>query len=437
MPSADALGLGVPLRRNPRFVRFASAKLLNLLGQNALIYGLFILVISQHKSALATGAFVLTANIPSIVLGLPSGVVADRFPQKITLIITLGLRISIVWWLFAGQPGAAATILLTLATWSIYQFYSPAESAALPAVADGDRMPAANAWLNGISLAGQIGGAGVVAPLTVKAFGGHGLFLIVLALLLTSTWLFATIPDLTVAPARRKARVNILRALPQGWHAIDADAVLRRIILLTIVMDTAIFVVIVATPTFIREVLKTDPANAVYIAAPSAIGIFAGLVMAPVLLKLLHARFVVTLGFAMVAGVILTLPFVHGISLAADQATPLRQAQSWLNVPADIAAVALLLPIAGLGMTFVHVASNTAVYQHTQEGMVAQVFATEAAMSSIISIVPAIGAGLLIDLLGAPAVLVITGSVSAIAALALLTGPLQHAPQPAQALETA
>ncbi|MDP9236537.1 MAG: MFS transporter [Chloroflexota bacterium] len=418
-------------------MRFASAKLLNLVGQNALIYGLFILIISQHKSALATGAFVLTANIPSIVLGLPSGVVADRFPQKATLIATLGLRIAIVWWLFAGQPGAAATILLTLATWSIYQFYSPAESAALPAVADGDRMAAANAWLNGISLAGQIGGAGVVAPLMVKAFGGDGLFLIVLALLLLSTWLFATIPDLTVARDRRKERVNMLRALPQGWRAIGADAVLRRIILLTIVMDTAIFVVIVATPTFIREVLKTDPANAVYIAAPSAVGILVGLVLAPILLKLLGARLVVTLGFAMVAGVILTLPFVHGMSLALDQATPLRQVQSWLNVPADIAAVALLLPIAGMGMTFVHVASNTAVYQHTGEGMVAQVFATEAAISSIVSIVPAIGAGLLIDLLGAPAVLVMAGSLSAIAGLALLSGPLQHAGQPATALETA
>ncbi len=426
-----------PLRRDPRFVRFASAKLLNLLGQNALIYGLFILVVSQHKSALATGAFVLTANIPSIVLGLPSGVVADRFPHKATLLITLGARIAIVWWFFSLHPGAAATILLTLATWSIYQFYSPAESAALPGVVDTERLGSANAWLNGISLVGQVGGAGIVAPLTVKAFGSDGLFLIVLALLIVSTWLFATVPHLSAPRATRGLRQNIFQALPAGWRAINGDRELWRIVMLTIVLDTAIFVVIVATPTFIRDVLRTDPANAVYIAAPGAAGIVAGLVVAPILLRASPPRVVVTLGFICAIGVIMTMPFVETLSSQLEPYAPVKQATQWLRVPADIAVLALLLPFAGLGMTLVHVASNTAVYQHAPDGCVAQVFATESAISSIASIVPAVGAGIVIDLVGAPAVLFVVGGISAALAFALILGPLQHAQHPEHSMHQA
>ena len=62
-----------PLLANPRFVRFALAKFLQLAAQNSLIYGLFILVISKQESSLATSAFVLTSVLPSIVLSLPGG----------------------------------------------------------------------------------------------------------------------------------------------------------------------------------------------------------------------------------------------------------------------------------------------------------------------------------------------------------------------------
>jgi hypothetical protein len=73
----EALGL---LRR-PRFRRYALAKFSQLAGQNALIYGLFILVASGQETALATSAVVLAAAIPSILLSVPAGVVADFAPK--------------------------------------------------------------------------------------------------------------------------------------------------------------------------------------------------------------------------------------------------------------------------------------------------------------------------------------------------------------------
>ena len=47
-------------------MRYAYAKLLSLLGQNALVYGWFIAVISKQHSSLATSAFVLASVVPSL-----------------------------------------------------------------------------------------------------------------------------------------------------------------------------------------------------------------------------------------------------------------------------------------------------------------------------------------------------------------------------------
>lgn len=89
------------------------------------------------------------------------------------------------------------------------------------------------------------------------------------------------------------------------------------------------------------------------------------------------------------------------------------------------------------GMTLVHVASRRAVYEETPPGFVAQVFATEAATGSAASVVPALGAGLLIDVAGVPAVPVATGCVSVIFALSLAIGSLQHGLVPARSFDGA
>lgn len=417
--------VGTPLRRNDRFLRLAAAKFSQLLAQNALIYGIFILVISEHESALATSAFVLAATVPSIFLSLPGGVASDLLPKKVSLLWTTAARATIAVLFLLYDVDLTYVIILTLATWSVFQFFSPAESATLPAVVSSEHIAGATAALDAVSLVAQLAGAGFVAPLAVKGLGSDGLFAIVLALLLASGWLFASIPNLTARTEGRPARVSWLGSLPRGLRILRGDSVLLRVTAFRVVLDTALVIVIVAAPSFIDDILRTAPENAVYIFAPGAVGLAVGLVSAPVLLKFSPPRPLVMLGYALVVGVILTLPFVREVARELDQRTfvPLQQTEELLRVRREIATTVLLLPFAGLGISLVRVAARTAVYQHAPENTVAQVFATQSGIGSLVSLAPTLAAGLLVDWADAQAVFLTVGIAMAILAAGMAVAP--------------
>ncbi len=415
-----------PLSSNQRFVRFALAKLLQLLAQNALVYGLFILLVGEHESAILTSAFVLTAILPSVLLSLPGGVVADALPRKFTITWTMGARVGIAWWLVQQDVTPATILLLALASWTVYQFFSPAEHAAVAALVSDVQMGSANAVLNGVSLVAQIVGAGAMAPLALKAHGADGLFMLVIAFFVAALALYVAVPDLTPRSPTPQQHVAWWRALPSGLRAIRADPTLVRIVTLLVVLDSALLVVFVAAPDFIDSVLRTAPRNAVYIAMPGALGIAGGLALAPALLKFIPPRVVAALGFALFVGVVLTAPFVREVTRELDKRTflPLQWVEDWLRVRREIAGAALLIPFGGLGVSLVRVAARTAMYQRAPAGMVAQVFATQSALGSLAGLVPTLGAGLFVDAVDVRAALVVAGAGAALLGFWGIVGPV-------------
>jgi MFS family permease len=418
-PSNDA-----GLLTNSRFVRYSYAKLLSLLGQNALVYGLFIAVISDQDSSLATSAFVLASVIPSIVLSLPGGLVADLLPKKLVLLASTTARLLIVYLFIRFDPNVEQVIGLTFLFWTAYQFFSPAENAIVLAIVPRERFAQASSLLQALSLVAQLLGAGVLAPLIVKLLDLEGLYIIAFACIFVSALVFASIPHLTPARGGQVERVVWSRALPAGYRTIAADARLTSITLMRVLLDTGMLMFIVAAPVFIEDTLDTSAGNAVYIALPGAIGLALGLLLAPLLLSFVSARGVALAGFVAFTGVLLALPFVDAFAPEVTAVFgPLDDFAGWLGISDAIVATAALLPIAGAGSSFVHVAARTEVYRRVPGNLVAQVFATQSALGSIAALAPTFLAGVLLDQLPVRVVLVlIGGSLTACALLAWLKG---------------
>src|SRR5690606_3866960 len=114
-------------------------------------------------------------------------------------------------------------LLLTLLAWTAYQFFSPAESAALAAIAQPHQIASATSLLHALSLVAQLLGAGAVAPLAVDLLGLNSLFIIVMVLMVISGTLYAVIPGLTARNDTRQRRTNWIASLPQGFRTIAAD----------------------------------------------------------------------------------------------------------------------------------------------------------------------------------------------------------------------
>jgi MFS family permease len=428
-PARAHIDRDASLLRDPRFLRFSAANLLRLIGLNALIYGLFILIVGDENAGIATAAFVLTSTVPSILFGFLGGVMADAFPRKATMLVSLVVQAAVVAYLLRYDPSIPMIVGLTFVIWTADQFYSPAESAALGAVAYPERAARASALTNAVSLFAQVVGAGLVAPLTLKVWDARGLFGVSLALFLLAAYFFARTPRLTAPDAGNGQRIPRWRSLTEGWRTIREHDELSRAISFFVLLDCAFVVAIVAAPSFITDVLGTSAENAVYIFAPGAIGIVLGLVFTPLLLRALPAKLLVTIGFALFVGVMLTLPFVVEVAAQLDQRfVVLREAQRFLHVPREIAATALLLPFAGFGVTMVRVAAKTAILRHAPHEKMAQVFATETTLDSIATLIPTVAAGAALSIIDVRAVLIVTGSLTAVAAVLTLAGPLRLAP---------
>lgn len=73
----------------------------------------------------------------------------------------------------------------------------------------------------------------------------------------------------------------------------------------------------------------------------------------------------------------------------------------------DIAATALILPIAGLGVALVEVGSRTALLRTAPAQAVGQVLSTKVTLSAMASIVPTLTVGILLDLISVQACLVV------------------------------
>lgn len=418
------------LLRDQRFVRYIWAKFLSSAGQNALIYGLFIAVITQEKSSLATSAFVLVSIVPSIALSVPGGLLADLTPNKLSLLGTMLLRMLLVFLFFDLEIGIVRVLGLTFLVWTVYKFFSPAESAAVLALVPRERLPHASSLVQAVSLASDLAGAGIVAPLALRFLDTDGLYVIVFVMFAASFVLFALIPNLSAEEEREARRLSPLRALPVGWRTIKGDRNLSTVTFIRILQDTGMLSFIVIAPVFIEDVLHTGTTNAIYIALPGAIGIAVGLLVAPLLLTLMPARWLALTGFVMFVAVMLVLPFIDVIAPEVTQRLgPFRDLQDLVDLSDAITATVFLLPAAGLGISFVQVASRTEVYRRSPPSLIAQVFSTQSMIASIAGLVPTFIVGLMLDLL--PVEVVLETVALTLVALALLASFSQTpAPRP-------
>jgi MFS family permease len=415
-----------------RFLRYDWAKFLSLLAQNALIYGLFIDVINAQESSLATSVFVLASVIPSILLSVPGGLFSDFLPNKFALLSTMVVRLAIVFLFFDAGGDIATVLLLTFLVWAVYQFYSPAENAAVIAIVPRERFAAASSLLQAISLAAQLVGAGIVAPLAIEFLNADGLYVIVFVLLLVSTVLMALVPNLSAEQEREAKRLSIWRAFPVGYRTIARDQRLMSITIMRILLDTGMMAFIVCAPVFIEDTLDTGAANAIYIAIPGALGIALGLLLAPLILSLAPARLVVLIGSAIFSALLLVLPFIDSIAPDLTRSLgPFRSLQDALNLSNAIVATMILLPLGGFAVSLVEVGARTEVYRRSPVSRISQVFATQAAMGSVAALLPTFFVGVMLDLLPVRVVLVAIGVVlPACAVLAWSRGLGSRRPAP-------
>jgi MFS family permease len=158
---------------------------LSMLADQAFLVALTWLVLRVAGAGVELGAVLAVASIPGIVLMPVGGVIGDRFPPSLVLVVSSVVRALLLAVL------AMLAVLDATDLWHVYALagglsamdalYYPASMAAIPATVERDRLETANASIQG---AEQV--SGIVGPTTAAfavAFVGLGSGLAMISLM--------------------------------------------------------------------------------------------------------------------------------------------------------------------------------------------------------------------------------------------------------------
>ncbi len=242
---------------HPDFRLVASAGLVSMTGDWLLHIGLAFLVYDMTGSTLASGATLIAAVVPSILLGSVAGVLVDRWDRRRTMIGCDVLQIAcLAPLLLVDAQHVWIIYLVALAQGCVEPFFEPAEQALIPSLVPESRLLSANA-LNGQNrniarLVGSCAGGAVAARggLTALAVIDAATFAASAALVLRVR---ATTPQTEGGPttrsteprdpqlafsaaasARRTARALAVE-WSEGLSAIRGRAGLRTVLVFTLI----------------------------------------------------------------------------------------------------------------------------------------------------------------------------------------------------------
>jgi len=424
------------LLSDPSFLRLLQSRAMGQVAQNALLYGLLILIVEETGSSINTVLLVTAATLPSILFGIPAGAVAEWLPRRALIVAGYLLRAAAVGAMLYFREDIWIIYALLFGFSTVGQLTGPAESAAIPQMVRPEQVAAANSFFVLSVMAGQVGGAIIIAPFLLKMFGDRAVLAVAAAIFVLAAMLATGIRGLRRQPVRPgEARMGVVRALAEGWRVINSsDRAFMAMVYLTITAALARSIAVLA-PHYTRDILKIATEDTVFVVAPAAIGALLSLGVTPLVARLFGASKAAATGFVMLALGLIGLGLVvyvrdfvvsHidlGISFVEDR----------VGVSSVITMAMILAIPVGFAVTMVQVASKAVLNGEAPAGTQARVFATQSALSDALALVPLFVIGAVAEFAGVREVLLVAASAGlAVAAyLSLLRRLATAEPVPA------
>ena len=391
--------------------------ILGQMGQYAINYALLILVIGNSGSSIRAGFFILAYTIPSALLGPISGVIVDRLPRGFVLASTNGARALLCVGLLISMRGVGMLYLFALAFSAISQLNTPATSAVLPEIVPQEDLTRANSLINLGGLFAEAVGIVLLAALMLKTVGANPLFVVLASLFGGATFLAATIGGVSAragaAELQRAVTAGVRAPFARAWQTLRRDAPSYLALIMSVIGTGALLISVAMLPRYAKEELGVSTENIVFIFAPGAIGIFAGLRGVNWLSRLIGKSRAQTLGFIVFALSLLSFGLVGQEANVFAHWNPLGTAQPG---PLHGRGARILITMAtaiftGFGSSLTNVASRAIMNERIPLEMQGRVFAAQNVLANLASAAPVLVAAAFAEVVGPRPVLVGTAIV--------------------------
>ena len=395
-------------------------------AQNAMLFGLLVVVLSITGSSIHTSILVFSFIVPSIPMGFVVGVVLDRTHKGHVLVLTNLLRAGgcLLFLFFHGNEWVIYGISIAFATAGL--FFNPAVVSLIPSIVSRDRLVPANSLYNFTLTAAQLVGIVFLAPTLLQAVGPDGLFIACAVIFLAAA---ALATRLRIAHEVREPKLPqgaIFGGIPtdfrESWRVLASDRYSFLALSQLILSSTLVLLFAILIPRYMQEVLGVAPENAAFVFAPTGIGALVGLRFLSWFTKKGKNRAVV-IGLVGVATCMVLLALVKPLAEITEQAPGTETATRLLRVSLLQALTMSFAGPMGFFYALLNAPAQTVLHERAPAEMRGRIFATQVVSANFVSLLPLLIVGVVTDLLHVPLVLtLLAAGVLAMAAVSAAIG---------------
>ena len=187
------------------------------------------------------------------------------------------------------------------------------------------------------------------------------------------------------------------------------ERAVATMIFVAVLAGTASIVVQTLGPRYVQSVLGVDPADAVYVFAPTSLGLVAALLLTPPLVRLFGERPVALAGFAITTVVLFSLGVVEQIADLVNPINPLRITDGLgVEIGDDLAAAGFLAILLGFGLALTQIAVQTYINRRVPLRYQGRTFALQSMLKNGATIVPLLTLGAAATVVGVRPVLILS-----------------------------
>jgi MFS family permease len=378
-------------------------------ARDGIRYGALIAVAREGGSTFESALVGAVSLLPPTFLGLYGGAVADALPKRLALtaVYILDAAMCFVIPIFYGT-GLGAILMLIFAVNAFGQISGPQEQSITPLVASDEELATATSLMSLASNLGTIFGTALLAPILVKLVGVRAVFYLAGVLLLVASGRMLNVRTEQDAEKFVWKRPDIDVRATVRW-LIDRPPVATMIVV-AVLAGMANLIVQTLAPQYVEEVLGVDPADAVYVFAPTTIGLALALAAGPYLINKVGERVVALSGFAVVTLCLFLLGFAgRGATDITDPFNPLRTlGVVGLNIGGPLRTAAFLAMPIGLGMSLTTTSVQTYINRRVPLSYQGRAFALQSTLKNGATIIPLLTLGAIASVIGVDTVLVLS-----------------------------
>ena len=382
------------LRKRRDFRLLWLGQIIARLGDNFYWLALLITVNELTSSTLAMGFTTISLALPQLLLGLPAGVLVDRFDHRKVMIASDVLRGGLV--LFCLLVGSREQVwifyLVGFLMSAISVFFFPARQAVTPSLVAEEELLGANALLETSRTLAMLMGAAAAGFVIAYAGAKVAFILVSMSFLLSAIFLWAMRVPQMVQSTRSASLANLWAELRQGLGFVRSSRLLTGIMIVMTVFMLGIGAINVLWVPFMDRLFGIGPEGLGI--ADSLQGL--GMLLGSIIVGNLTSRFRLT---RLLSGSLALLGLAAGA----------------IGLAPTFVAVLVLLIFVGVSLPPINAAASTLVQTVTPDELMGRVNSASGTVQSVANLLSMALAATLGDLVGVRTVFIACGLVMLVA----------------------